>query len=307
MRIRNQSIFADMANNEAKQASEERKLIAQQQKAERDMAQLPGELSRQGVTNPVVIMQRMLELHLRNQAAIAATKIELAGLETEYENLAASVEKYGESIKESFVSGFANALTQSITDFKNAGDVWKQLAKSISDEIVGTFTKAFTERIFKNLNMGWIDSLMNKIFGGGGMSTGQVGLAGAFRFAEGGPVRGVGTGTSDSIPAMLSAGEHIMPAAKAQKWMPLLEGIRLGTIAPLAMGGVVGLQSIADLSLISRRYAGGGVVVSDGGASNVTPGSGGGGNMIISLHPDALNMTMRDWLEHEVVRQQGRR
>jgi hypothetical protein len=106
---------------------------------------------------------------------------------------------------------------------------------------------------------------------------------------------------------MLSTGEHIMPAAKAARWMPLLEGIRLGRLSPaFALGGVVSLQSIAAGSVIPRRYAAGGVVMTDGGASAVTTG-GGGGNMVVSLHPDALNMTMRDWLEHEVVRQQGRR
>jgi hypothetical protein len=29
--------------------------------------------------------------------------------------------------------------------------------------------------------------------------------------------------------------------------------------------------------------------------------------MMVTMHPDTLNMTMREWLEHEVVRQQGRR
>jgi hypothetical protein len=95
-----------------------------------------------------------------------------------------------------------------------------------------------------------------------------------------------------------------MPAARAAQWMPLLEGIRTGRILPFAKGGVV--QSIAVSPLIPRRYASGGVVVSDGGASAVQTG-GGVGNMVVSMHPDTLNMTMREWLEHEVVRQQGRR
>jgi hypothetical protein len=106
---------------------------------------------------------------------------------------------------------------------------------------------------------------------------------------------------------MVSAGEHIMPASKAAKWMPVLEGIRLGRITPaFALGGVVALQSIAAGPVIPRRYAGGGMVMTDAGASAVVPGAT-NGNMTIALHPDALNMTMRDWLEHEVVRQHGRR
>jgi len=104
---------------------------------------------------------------------------------------------------------------------------------------------------------------------------------------------------------MLSAGEHVMPAAQAARFMPLLEGIRTGRILPFAHGGVV--QSIAISPIIPRRYAGGGVVMSDAGAGAVQTGNQGSGNMVVSLHPDALNMTMREWLEQEVVRQQGRR
>ena len=115
---------------------------------------------------------------------------------------------------------------------------------------------------------------------------------------------GPGTGTSDSIFARVSTGEHIMPAAKTAQWLPVLEGIRTGRILPFATGGVV--QSIAMSPIIPRRYAAGGVVVADGGASAVQTG-GGPGQMIVTMHPDTLNMTMRDWLEHEVVRQQGRR
>jgi len=146
------------------------------------------------------------------------------------------------------------------------------------------------------------------VFEGGSTLAANLGGAGALTgFEEGGPVQGPGTGTSDSILARVSAGEHIMPAAKAARWMPLLESIRLGTLAPaFALGGVVALQSIAMSPVIPRRYASGGVVVTDGGASAVETG-GGAGNMVVSLHPDALNLTMREWLEHEVVRQQGRR
>lgn len=129
--------------------------------------------------------------------------------------------------------------------------------------------------------------------------------AGAVWVAEGGVIQGPGTGTSDSIPAMVSTGEHIMPAAKTAQWLPLLEGIRTGKILPFAKGGVV--QSIAIMPIIPRHYAGGGVVTSDAGAAAVQMNGGGNGNMTVSLHPEALNMTMRDWLEHEVARQHSRR
>jgi len=58
--------------------------------------------------------------------------------------------------------------------------------------------------------------------------------------AYGGPIRGPGTSTSDSIPAMLSNNEYVMPARQAQKHMQLLEAVRKGTIRHYAEGGKVG-------------------------------------------------------------------
>lgn len=46
--------------------------------------------------------------------------------------------------------------------------------------------------------------------------------------AEGGFIHGPGTGTSDSIPAMLSNGEYVVRASQAAKYGPLLESINNG-------------------------------------------------------------------------------
>jgi hypothetical protein len=61
--------------------------------------------------------------------------------------------------------------------------------------------------------------------------------AGRALHAEGGYIRGPGTGTSDSIPAWLSNGEYVMPAARTADYRPQLDAMRAG------------------------RYAGGGLVV----------------------------------------------
>lgn len=76
------------------------------------------------------------------------------------------------------------------------------------------------------------------------------------RAATGGYIQGPGTGTSDSIPAMLSNGEFVVPAAAVQKiGLPKLEMVRKG-IVPTE----------------PRKYATGGLVTdpwfSDGGAWN---------------------------------------
>ena len=79
-----------------------------------------------------------------------------------------------------------------------------------------------------------------KLFGGmaaGGPVSGSGGIGHA---ATGGRIRGPGTGTSDSIPMMLSDGEYVVRAAQAKKFAPLLEAINSGRIGKMAAGGVVG-------------------------------------------------------------------
>lgn len=200
--------------------------------------------------------------------------------------------------------------------FKPGGEAYQSLFRT--NQVLGNlassagqFVKPFQALFSGNLASRSTASVLGGLMPGGG------------GFAEGGPVVGPGTGMSDSVLARVSAGEHIMPAAKAKLFMPLLEGIRLGKyalggivnlfkIGPLQMpsfayGGVVGdVHSIAMMPVIPR-YAAGGMVVSDGGSVAVQPGSAGLGHMMVQLHPDAMNMSMREWLEHEVVRQQGRR
>jgi hypothetical protein len=53
------------------------------------------------------------------------------------------------------------------------------------------------------------------------------------RFPTGGQVTGPGTGTSDSIPAMLSNGEYVINAAATAAWRPLLDAINYGNRVPV--------------------------------------------------------------------------
>ena len=65
--------------------------------------------------------------------------------------------------------------------------------------------------------------------------------------AGGGQVNGPGTSTSDSIFAMLSAGEYVVNAKSAAKFMPLLEAINGGKLPGHANGGPIGQITTADL------------------------------------------------------------
>ena len=57
--------------------------------------------------------------------------------------------------------------------------------------------------------------------------TAAIGIVNSAKFADGGLVEGPGTGTSDSIPAMLSNGESVMTARATSMFAPLLSAINV--------------------------------------------------------------------------------
>jgi hypothetical protein len=67
-------------------------------------------------------------------------------------------------------------------------------------------------------------------------------------FANGGPVRGPGTGRSDSIPAMLSNGEYVINAAATQR--------NRGALDAINSGGTVG-GTMVNVTVIDRSTNGG--------------------------------------------------
>ena len=77
--------------------------------------------------------------------------------------------------------------------------------------------------------------LIGAIFKGVGFADGGV-----VRAASGGAIRGPGTPTSDSIPALLSDGEFVVRAKQAKKYGPLLDAINMDRIPRFAAGGRVG-------------------------------------------------------------------
>lgn len=81
---------------------------------------------------------------------------------------------------------------------------------------------------------------LGSLFGGGGggsMST-PFGMKTPASFATGGFISGAGTGTSDSIPAMLSNGEHVTNAESTKKYRALLEMINNDNVPGFASGGI---------------------------------------------------------------------
>jgi hypothetical protein len=73
----------------------------------------------------------------------------------------------------------------------------------------------------------------------------------AVHAATGGYISGEGTGTSDSIPAMLSNGEFVVNAKATKMHFGLLDSINKGSVKKFATGGIVnGLRGFAPVGLI---------------------------------------------------------
>ncbi|MDR5756505.1 phage tail length tape measure family protein [Caballeronia sp. LZ035] len=84
--------------------------------------------------------------------------------------------------------------------------------------------------------------------------------------ARGGTISGPGTGTSDSVPAMLSNGEYVVNAASARQHHALLEAINLNHVAHFASGGPVGATPLsasqiggAQIHMEIHNHGGGGL------------------------------------------------
>lgn len=100
--------------------------------------------------------------------------------------------------------------------------------------------------------------------------TAAIGIVNSAKFAKGGLVEGSGTGTSDSIPAMLSNGESVMTARATSMFSPILSYInQAGGGAPIvvekgsqAMGedmiaravakGIKGIQPVVSVTEINK-------------------------------------------------------
>lgn len=126
---------------------------------------------------------------------------------------------------------FSGAITDWITGAQSFGDAMKNIlqqliAQLIQAAIYATIVAACTG-------------------GGGGFAARWKGAFGKV-FATGGSVAGPGTGTSDSVPAMLSNGEYVLNAQAVDRLgVPFLNGLNTGRLRGFASGGLVGSGGVA--------------------------------------------------------------
>lgn len=149
---------------------------------------------------------------------------------------------------------FSGAITDWITGAKSFGDAMKNIlqqliAQLIQAAIYATIVAACTS-------------------GGGGFAARWSSAFGK-AFATGGSVDGPGTGTSDSIPAMLSNGEYVLNAQAVDRLgVPFLNGLNTGRLRGFASGGLVGSGGVAGYK--AERGSNGGQVQSVNLSMNVS-------------------------------------
>jgi hypothetical protein len=129
-------------------------------------------------------------------------------------------------------------------------------------------------------------------------------------FARGGPVRGPGSGKSDSILAWLSNGEFVLKADAVRKWgVGFLQSLNQGRMPRFAAGGHVSMPKFAGLP----RFAAGGLAALPslgGSTAGMVPANinlpGGGGSFPVMAQPDVLASLARAATSQKLTRA-GRR
>lgn len=149
--------------------------------------------------------------------------------------------------------GARNSLQNSLTNFFESGihgaksfsDAFRGMAISVIQSINQIVSAALAAQIVKGIfNIG-----VNAASGGSSATMSGDAFAGSVYAATGGYITGPGTGTSDSIPAMLSNGEFVIRSAVVSQpgMLEALHNINRGFARPNFTSGI-------------RRFAEGGLV-----------------------------------------------
>lgn len=158
-----------------------------------------------------------------------------------------------DALTTSFVTGLASAIGEVANGSKTATQAFTDFAVQFVTKMVEMVVQAL---IFK--------AIMTAIgfSGGGEVGTMQVGNQFFPQFAGGGAVMGAGSGTSDSIPAMLSNGEFVVNAQATRQWAPLLGAINAGKLPSFSDGGAVSgeapsVQMVSPAPIVNINWRGG--------------------------------------------------
>lgn len=152
------------------------------------------------------------------------------------------------------LSGLADSFTDSLFDSLGLKDIFDETFSNLFESFKSSFTGAANSGAEGGI-WAYFEDLASSVFSGlkqafssvsgeggfslGGLFSGLFGGATPVTAATGGLIRGPGTGTSDSIPALLSNREFVMNAASTKKFLPVLQSMNSGKVPRFALGGPV--------------------------------------------------------------------
>jgi tape measure domain-containing protein len=175
--------------------------------------------------------------------ATAAQKEKIADLVTAIHNESEAHDRQEEAMRrvadaeKEFVGGIASDLLHGVSPAEALNRALLRLADTLLNNVLNAvFTVKQAGGGMGGGIFGSILSGIGSLFGGGAAVDPWAGL----RLAGGGDVRGPGSTTRDSIPAMLSDGEYVVNAAATKKHRALLTAINSGHVPAFAHGGSVG-------------------------------------------------------------------
>ena len=232
----------------------------------------------------------------------------LEELDTKWKQVEQRTDSFGAQLRTQVEGNLSTFFDTTLQNIDNVGEAFDQLIEDIGASIRRLIAQRLSQALLESL-FGGEGSVLGRLFSDGGSA--QAGAGGGYftkakgggvmKLADGGgTVRGPGTSTSDSIPAMLSDGEYVMRAKAVDKYgLQFMEAINRG-LAP-------GLKPARRLSVTKPkrvRFATGGLVGSAPTASEIAAGGAGGGAQSLTLAVDdqTANMLMRDVLEREFGR-----
>jgi hypothetical protein len=161
------------------------------------------------------------------------------------------------SLATSFTDGIINTFSESVSEKlmgKDSpfGKILQELGKGVYELISKVFESITSATSGGGAKFNWLGAIfggVKAIFGGGGgVSMGTTDPSGMVGLAGGGMIYGRGSGTSDSILAMLSNKEYVINAASTARYLPLIEAINKNKLPKFASGGLLGSSTAAILT-----------------------------------------------------------
>jgi hypothetical protein len=184
------------------------------------------ELKREQLEAQIKILEAEVATGTASAERLSQLTIKIAELRGQLEQTIPTVQTFGDQFKVLFQDRIGNALGDVLTRTRSFKDAFKSLLLGIAQDIIRS-----------NINKA-LAGLFTAGFGATGNLPGVV--AGGPAFADGGMVRGPGTGTSDSIAARLSNGEFVIKAASVNKFgKGFFDMLNSGQMPAFANGGLV--------------------------------------------------------------------